>query len=234
MDSIRRKTLLALLTLPAGCAVQPLSAIRTQPLVGPDSGIQIRPPAIGQSWTYQKFNSYNSQLLATETEAVTALAPRIVLRRKNEAGLPLPEEHQLVWGQLLREPSWDYVQNYVEAVSLWPQPLAIGAYLSLHTRYLLDNNSFRFWVNDTVSVKSWETIFLPLGHFKAVRIERFIQLQHLDISRQKTIRRDTFWLVPEIGRWVAREITGEYLMPSDHGGYYGHEDNFRWELISWS
>jgi hypothetical protein len=234
MDALRRKTVLSLLALPAGCAIQPLASVKTQPLAEPSGTIQMRPPGIGQTWTYEKFNVYNSQLLATETEEVATLGPRIVLRRKNDAGLLLAEEHQLVWGQILRDPAWDFVQNYVDAITLWPQSLAIGTSSSINTHYTLDNNSFRFWINDNIAVKSWEKIVLTHGEYKALRIERLIQLQHAAIDRQQTVRRDTYWVVPEIGRWAARDVTGYYLIATDQGGYWGHEDHFRWELKSWS
>jgi len=234
MDRFKRKTVLALLALPAGCSIQPLAPVRTQPLAEPSSTTQIRPPRIGQSWTYQKFNGYNSQLLATETEEVAALEPLIVLRRKNDAGLLLAEEHQQAWGQILRDPAWDYVQNYVDPISLWPQSLAIGSTSSIRTQYLLDDNSFRFWIDDRVLVKAWERIYLPHGEFNAIRVERFIRLQHVDHLRQQTVRRDIYWLVPEIGRWAARETTGEFLILSSMGGNWAREDNFRCELTAWT
>jgi hypothetical protein len=234
MDPFKRKTMLALLALPAGCTIQALAPVRTQPLAEPSGNIQIRPPRIGQSWTYEKRNFYNSLLIATETEEVVALEPRIVLRRKNEAGLPLAEEQQLTWGRILRDPTWDFVQNYADAVDLWPQSLAVGAKSSINTHYTLDDNSFRFAINDNVVVKSWEKVFLTRGEFNALRIERIIQMRHVDHSRQQTVRRTVYWLVPEIGRWVAREIDGEYLIPTSMGGNWVHEDRFRWELTAWT
>jgi len=232
MDSNRRKALLSLLALPAGCTIQPLGPVRSEPLAGPASTPPIRPPALGQSWTYQKFNGYNSALVATEREEITALEPRIILRRKTDAGLLLAEEHHQQWGQVLREPTWDFVQNYVEAVPLWPQSLAIGATSSIHTHYRLDDFSFRFWINVQTVVKAWEKIYLPQGEFNALHIQRFIGLQHQDITRISTTRWDHLWLVPEIGRWAVREISGDYRTSGRRGG--GREDNFRWELTSWT
>jgi len=207
--------------------------VRSEPLAGPASAPPIRPPALGQSWTYQKFNGYNSALVATEREEIIALEPRIILRRKTDAGLLLAEEHHQPWGQVLREPTWDLVQNYVEAVPLWPQSLAIGSSSSIHTHYRLDDFSFRFWINVQTVVKAWEEIYLPQGEFKALRIERFIRQQHVDVSRLETVRHDTVWLVPEIGRWAAREVSGEYRVSSIRG-HLAREDIFRWELTSWT
>jgi hypothetical protein len=232
MDPLRRKTLLSLLALPAGCSIQPLAPVRTQPLAVPANTPILRPPAIGQAWTYQKFNGYDSRLIATEREEIIALTPQIVLRRSNEAGLLLAEEHQLAWGQILREPTWDFVQNYVDATPLWPQNLSVGAKSQVRTDYRLDNFAFPFWIDVLAEVKGWERIRLPLGEFNALHVERFIAIRHQDISRGATTRWDHIWLVPEIGRWAVREITGIYVTSGKRGG--GREDNFRWELSAWT
>ena len=233
MDPLKRKTLLALLALPAGCTIEPLAPVRTEPLASPVNAPKIRPPALGQSWTYQKFNTYNSQLLATEHEEVVSVEPGITLRRKTDAGLLLPEEQHSQWGQIVRDPAWDRVQNYEEPVPLWPQNLALGSSSSLNTHYRLDNSSVRFWINVYTAVKAWEKVVLPRGEFNALRLEKWIRIQHFDVARVETVRRDTVWLVPEIGRWAAREISGQYRY-SGQLGPASHEDSFRWELKSWS
>jgi hypothetical protein len=234
MDPFKRKTVLALLALPAGCGINPpLSPLRTEPLAGPASEPKIRLPALGQSWTYQKFNGFNGALVATEREEVAAVTPQIIIRGKTETGQVLPEERHAQWGQVSRDPTWDVVQNYVEPVPLWPQSLAVGTSTSTRTHYRLDDGSYTFWINVTTTVKAWEKIYLPHGEFSALRIESFIRLQHKDISRTGTTRRDTLWLVPEIGRWAAREILGEYLMTGTEPTTL-REANFRWELTAWT
>jgi hypothetical protein len=233
MDPLKRKTLLSLLALPAGCAIQPLGPVRTEPLANPAAAPEIRPAAPGQSWTYQKLNSYNSALVATEQEEVVAVEPRIIIRRKTPAGLVLPEEHHKQWGQVLRDPAWDFVQNYQEPVPVWPQSLAPGSASQLNTHYQLDNFSFPYWISVHTVVKAWERIHLPRGDFNALRIEKMIRLQHSDVTRLETLRMDTIWLVPEIGRWAAREISGQYRMPGKFGNI-GYENSFRWELSAWT
>ncbi len=233
MNPSRRTMVLSLLALPAGCAIQPLEDLRTQPL---DPGIKpgpVRPPAVGQTWTYRKSNVYNSQLLAIERETVVSVSPQIVVRRERDSGEPLPEERHEQWGLLVRDPAWDDVQNYENPVPLWPRSLEIGTTVSRHTHYRLDNGSFRYWVNVHCAVRGWERVTLAQGEFAAVRIERLIRLLHTDISRIDTVRRDIIWLAPEVGRWVARETSGEYILPGEKDGL-GHEDYFRWELTNWT
>lgn len=193
----------------------------------------IRMPATGQTWTYRKSNFYNSQLLAIEQESIASVSPQIVVHRQQDTGEPLPEERHERWGQVLRDPTWDYVQNYEVPVPLWPQSLVVGTTVSIHTHYRLDNSSFRYWVNVYCAVRGWEKVTLIQGEFVAVRIERLIRLQHTDLSRADVIRRDIIWLAPEVGRWVARETSGEYRLPSPHGGLV-REDYFRWELTNWT
>jgi hypothetical protein len=233
MDLLRRKTLLALLALPAGCGNPPLTPVRTEPLASPANEPKIRPPALGQSWTYQKFNGYDSALVATEREEVVAVIPQIIIRRQTETGGVLPEEHHRQWGQVVRDPAWDFVQSYVDPVPLWPQSLAVGTSTSMRTSYRLDNFSYPFWITIDTTVKAWEKIYLPHGEFNALRIEKSIGLQHQDISRSSTTRWDTLWLAPEIGRWAAREISGVYRT-SGKSGNDGREDKFRWELTAWT
>jgi len=231
MDSIRRKTVLSLLALPAGCGIQSLAPVRSQPIAGPSSPVLMRPPALGQSWTYHKLNGFNSAIVATEREEVSALSPRIVVSRKTDAGTQLPDEQHQSWGQVLREPQWDFPQNYVDPVPLWPAALAVAAFQEIRTDYRVDNFSFPFWIQVQATVLGWEKISLPMGDFDCLRVERLIGLKHMDISRVATTRWDNLWLAPQIGRWVVREITGIYTAHRRGGG---REDNFRWELQSWT
>jgi hypothetical protein len=232
MDSIRRKTLLALLTLPAGCGIQSLSPVRSQSIPGPTGPVPMRPPALGQSWTYHKLNGFNSAIVATEREEVTALSPRIIVSRKTDAGVTLPDEQHQSWGQVLRESHWDFPQNYVDPVPLWPVPFMAGAKQDVRSDYRLDNFSFPFWLQVQATVQGWEKVSLPMGEFDTIHVERLINIKHQDISRSSTTRWDHLWLAPEIGRWVIREITGIYVTSGKRGG--GREDNFRWELQAWT
>jgi hypothetical protein len=232
MDALRRKTVLSLLALPAGCGLQPLAPLHTQAIMGPTSRVQMRPPAIGQSWTYQKLNMYNGEVVAIERETVAALSPRIVLERSTPAGLPLPQEHHLTWGQLLREPHWDMTHNYVDALPLWPQALVVGASSQIRTDYRVDGFSYPFWIRVETVAKRWEKVTLPIGEFNALHVERLIGLQHQDFTRKSTIRWEHLWLVPDLGRWVVRQLSGEYTTSGRRGG--GREDHFRWELTAYS
>lgn len=231
MQIDRRRLSLALLSLPlAGCAFSPLPALRSEPASAPATPTPLRPAAVGQRWTYRRYNIFNSALLATEEHEVVAVSPRVQIRHRAE-GRPDQLEEQLPGGGLLRDPAWDRVQNYDPALPLWPAELRPGARSVYRGHYTLDESSFRYWISQHTTVRGWETVQLARGPMRALRIEHFIRLQHSELRRMETTRRDIVWLAPEIGRWVAREITGEFRTSTPRGT--GLEDKLRWELVDW-
>lgn len=233
MNLTRRKLSLALLSLPAGCAYQPLAGLRTEAAAAPAQPVGVRAPAPGQRWIYRKYNGYNSTLLATETHEVTALEPRVRIRIRSDADATEQEEVQQPWGQVQREYGWDTVLNYEQAMPLWPAELSPGSRSVYSTHYRIDNDSFRYWITQHTTVPGWENVMLVSGPMLALRVEKLTRLQHRDVSRTETIRRDTVWLAPGIGRWVAREVTGEYRIANSRGFSWQREDWHRWELVSW-
>jgi len=194
----------------------------------------VRKPAIGQSWTYSKFNFYNSQLLDTVKEEIVSVADGIRISRRSQNNLDLGDELQPVWGQVRQDPYWDSLQTYEAAMLLWLDNFSVGNTQTLDTHYQSGTSSFRYWINAKTTVTGWEKVQLPSGTFETVRIEKFIRLNHPDISRLDTVRRETLWLAPEIGRWVARETNGEFRLSGRRGGWVGREDHFRWQLESWT
>jgi hypothetical protein len=234
MELSRRHFALALAALPAGCAIQPLPALRTEVAAAPAGTIALRPPALGQRWTYRHTNGYNSALLATQEHEVVALAPRVRIRIRSDAGPAEQEEQQQPWGQIWRETGWDEVLNYEQAVPLWPAEPTPGARSAQRTHYRIDDESYRYWISRHSTVQGWERVTLAGGSQLALRIDTFIRLQHRDVTRTETTRRETLWLAPEIGRWVAREVSGEYLLSTGRGTTRGREAWQRWELLSWT
>ena len=229
----RRKIIISALVMPAGCSVQALKPLISEPIATPSVVPLVRAPALGQTWTYHRLDIYNSKLLAVEREQVATVGPRIILKRQSGAGQVLPEEHHLGWGQMVRDPVWDVVQNYEDAVSHWPDTLQPGASKQVNTHYLVDQFSYRFWINVRTTAQAWERVRVPAGTFDALRIEKLIRIQHQDEGRVDAVRRDIVWLAPETGRWVAREIRGEYKVigTATHDGY---ETSCRWELTAWA
>ena len=99
----------------------------------------------------------------------------------------------------------------------------------------MDGGSIRYWIQVHCAVRGWERVTVSAGAFDTLRIERLIRLDHQDHTRAETLRKDTMWLALEVGRWVARETSGEYRLQGSTGMWanYLREDHFRWELTAW-
>jgi hypothetical protein len=230
----RRDTLLALLALPAGCAIQPLAPFVATAIPAPREPRELRAPLVGQGWTYRKLNFFNSGLVDVVQETVASVASIVVVNRQASSGAALPEERHATWGQLLRDPVWDYPINCESPLPLWPAPLAMGASGGADTRYRMDGGSVRYWINVFCTVRGWDRVTVGAGTFDTVRVERLLRLDHQDPTRGETVRRDILWMAPEVGRWVARETSGEYvLLGSSKMWSTSAEDHFHWELTAW-
>ena len=232
----RRHLLLALAAAPVGCAIQPLAPLTTQALATPPGVPALRPPQVGQTWTYRQLNHFNGSEVAVvrETVATVAASGGGVVVERQAGTTPLPAERHSTWGQLLRDPVWDYPLNLEHPVPLWPTALAVGQVQRVNTHGREDGGSYRFWVQVHTAVVGWERVTVPAGTFDTVRVERLVRLQHRDVNRLETVRRDVLWLAPAVGRWVARDTSGRYREPDGDklgGGEY-LEDHFRWELMA--
>ena len=228
----RREVLWGLTAVLSGCTLQRLANVQPEVALGEPQGT-LRAPAWGQEWAYGKYNVYNSELLATELHRVQRMATEVVVDIRSPTGVLLGVERHAVWGQLLQDPAWDLTQRFERAVPLWPASLALQAREFINTRYQSESGSFFYWVQVQTTVVAWERLSLPIGAFDVWRIERFIRLSHPDVTRLETVRRDTLWLSPEIGRWVMRETVGQYRVPGGRKSNWFNEDHFRWELQSW-
>lgn len=232
----RRSLMLAAVAAPAGCTIQPLSPVASVSIPPPAKPTgPLRAPVVGHSWTYRKLNFFNSSVLDVVQETVTSIAPTIVVQRQGVSGTVNDEERYAAWGQLLRECTWDYPMTFESPVPLWPVPLTVGASASSDTRYRADGGSIRYWIQVSAIVRGWERITVQAATFDALRVERLIRLEHQDHTRLRTVRRDSMWLSPEVGRWVARETSGRYDVPGDDRLLRSPslEDHIRWELMAW-
>ena len=236
MHFTRRHALFALAFAPVGCAIQPLSPLRTDAVNAPASALAgMRPPQVGHAWSYRKINHFNSQTVATLHETVASVGSVTVIERQEAAGAVWPAEQHGSWGQVVREPVWDYPLNLEQAVPLWPTNLAAGQQQSVHTHYREDGGSFRYWIQVYAAARGWERLVLPVGTFNTLRVERLVRLAHRDFNRIDTLRRDVMWLAPELGRWVVRVTSGRYREADGDqlGGSEYLEDHHRWELTAW-
>jgi hypothetical protein len=231
---IDRRAFIALATISTGCSVKFIEPLETTKINNKKTVVNFRPPAVGQTWIYNKFNCYNSQLLDTVKDEVVAVQENIRLARHSKNFSTLGDEIHSEWGRIKQDSYWDLTQNYETALTLWSSDLREGHQESFETYFFSDNSSFRYWLSGRISFIGWEKLRLPIGTFETMHFEKFIRLSQNDNLRSDTLRKDSTWIAPEIGRWVVRETNGEYRVPSGKFGSNRREDHFRWQLNSFS
>jgi hypothetical protein len=250
----RRFFLLSSAALSVGCAVREPGAVATTSTPG------IRQPVVGQSWRYAKHDLFTRALLDTQVDSVAAIDGRVeidsraeavkdeksansrwgadLLRkyvvRRDTAGGDLPSEIQEPWGRVLVDPHWAQVQVYERAIPLWPEQLQPGWQTRISTKYKTPLNQDALAWDQTMRARAWESITVPAGEFKALRFTNLIKFRNGDITRSDSVRQETVWFAPEVGRWVARESRGSYYVEDSMIVQPYNESGFRWELVEWS
>ncbi len=231
---LNRRSFISFATLSAGCSIQFIAPIDTAEIVSANQSSVVRLPSVGQSWTYHKFNCYNSQLLDVVRDEVVEVKEIIRIVRKSKNSLPLADEIQSKWGSFKQDSYWDPSQNYENSVPIWLNELHVGDRRGFDTYYFSDTSSFKYWLSGRISFVGWEKVKLSAGTFETMHFEKLIRLSQYDSFRMDTVRRDSIWIAPEVGRWVVRETNGEFRVPSGKGSSIRREDNFRWQLESWN
>lgn len=250
----RRFFLLSSAALSAGCAIRGRGA-DAQP------GQNVRQPVVGQSWRYAKHDIYTRAVVDEQVDRVVsvdhsveidsryqaatseenaakqrwgaALLQRYLGHRDGAAGT-LPSEIQDPWGMVEVDPHWSQVQVYETPIPLWPTQLRPGWQTSISTKYKTPTNQDGLPWRQTMKAHAWETISVPAGQFRTLRYTNMIQFQNDDGGRKDSLRQETLWFAPEVGRWVARESTGTYYLDDSVADQPFNESGFRWELLQWS
>ena len=245
----RRSFLLSSAAACAACVTRPEASGRVR---------TVRAPAMGQSWRYAKHDLYTRAAVDEELDRVVSVdhtveidsrsdAVKELARRSWGAGYlakylpkrtspsgPLPSEIQDPWGMIRVDPHWGQVQVYRTAIPLWPRELEPGWRAHIVTRYETPQDADALLWDQTMKAHGWEEITVPAGRFRALRYTNLINFTHGDATRTDSVRRETLWLAPEVGRWVARESTGSYFADDSAADQPYNEGGFRWELIQWT
>jgi hypothetical protein len=77
----------------------------------------------------------------------------------------------------------------------------------------------------------WEKLTVPAGEFVCLRYQNLISFQSDDLNKYDSTRHEVIWFAPQIGRWVARETSGSYMVGSI--GAVLNEGKTAWQLLSW-
>jgi hypothetical protein len=248
----RRFFLLSSAALSAGCAVREPGAAATV------SAPSIRQPAVGQVWRYAKHDLFTRALIDTQVDRVAAIDGRVEIDSIAEAGkkeksslwgaeflrkyvVPretangdLPPEVQEPWGMVLVDPHWAQVQVYERPIPLWPEQLRPGWQTQVSTKYKTPVYQDALAWDQIMRAHAWETISVTAGRFHTLRFTNLIKYQNGDIARSNSVRQETVWFAPEVGRWVARESRGSYYLEDSLVVQPYNENGYRWELLEWS
>ena len=85
-----------------------------------------------------------------------------------------------------------------------------------------------------MKAEEWQTITVPAGQFRALRFVNIINFQASDPHRSASVRHETIWFAPEVGRWVARESSGTFYADDSFDDQSNNESGYRWELLAWA
>lgn len=250
----RRFFLLSTAALPLGCASGGRSADLTAPTP------PVRPPMLGQSWRYAKHDLFTGALVTTQVDRIAAIDGTIAIDSRTEGsaaaqsaqtaawgsawlkkyftydklGAVLPSEVQSPWGKVLVDPHWGQVQVFENPIPLWPTQLQPGWRATFRTQYKTDDSGSTFSWEQRMKAGDWETIHVPAGDFKVLRFVNTIRYRDPDFSRTDSVRRETLWFAPEVGRFVARDSQGSYYLDDSVVDQPYNENSYRWELLEWA
>ncbi|HEY2465259.1 MAG TPA: hypothetical protein VGI32_14470 [Steroidobacteraceae bacterium] len=249
----RRFFLLSSAALSVGCAVRGPAAGATAL-----SAQNVRGPAQGQSWRYAKRDIFTRKVVDEQVDQVAAVDHSVEIESSFEAahvkakpgwgaallkkytghktspGGTLPSEIQDPWGMVAVDPHWSQVQVYEMPIPLWPTQLEPGWQTHISTNYKTPTDQDALPWDQTMKAQTWETVSVPAGQFKALRFTNNIKFKHSDFSRTDSVRKETIWFAPEVGRWVARESQGTYYIADSTILQPYNESGYRWELLEWS
>jgi hypothetical protein len=232
MNLSRRTFITSAALVPVACGI-PLSYERGIPVAAPKPTPAVRPPQIGQEWSYIKKDIFNGKTLGVITERVSKIGSSIVIDRSTADGGMLASEIQTSWGMVATDTQWLRLLNFSPSLPLWPLELSTSWSKQFTTKYSVAGYSdSRLNWQEYMSVQGWEKITVPAGEFIALRFQNLINYESSDPNKVDCIRKETVWFAPQIGRWVAREASGSYQIQGQVGVAI-LEGSYQWQLTSY-
>jgi hypothetical protein len=250
----RRYFLLSAAALPVACALRRPGANGPTP-----NAASVREPSAGQSWRYAKRDAISGAFVDNQIDTVNTVGTTVSIDSRSEAAaydeqahswgmawlhknfgehrpsVSLASEIQEPWGMILVDPHWSEIQVFEAPIPLWPTQLRPGWHSHFNARYKTPSHEGAGlgW-DQTISAHDWETITVPAGQFSALRYTNLINFTSADFARTTSIRRESIWFAPQVGRWVARESIGTYYLTDSVSDQPYMEPSFRWELLEWT
>ena len=233
MNLSRRTFIVSAALAPVACGS--LSYEHGIPVAQPKPLPVVRPPQVGQEWVYNVRNVFNQELVDIVTEKVVSVGPQVRIERSGLKAGALPDEIQQPWGYIVQDPHWNPPQRFLQPIPLWPEQLAprwSGFYRNRYQVLAYPDNDYYWGLN--ISAVGWEGVSTPAGQFPVLKYQSEAPyFTSNDFSRVANYRQEDVWLSPEIGRWVIRRSSGQYLWGGMSWAGALWEDYLEWELVSW-
>jgi len=197
-----------------------LRALLASVLLGTSLSVaaQVAAPALkaGDTWTYRGIDNYNRLPTGTWTREVTgteASGIRVAVRSADGS----IDDLFRAPGELASGVLNDRARGTMDpALQLMPFPLAEGKSWSQKVIRTdpVTNEKREMLVQG--KVLGWETIKVPAGEFKAIKVERTMYLGDYDSFRGITQRTETEWYAPDI-RGAAKVVVFEEFCERRYG-----------------
>jgi len=169
------------------------------------SDAPVRRPEVrmGDSWTYRSTNlvAPGTQEQETRVSFVDARVILVVSTSKSDG-----KEVDSSW-----TPEWNAVTSHSGLMfrpnsGLFRFPLRIGDKHEVKYELLRPrDNIAESATTGSATVVGWETVEVPAGKFRAIKVDLDTMVQPADGLRAFP-RRGTFWYVPEVRRWVKFQV----------------------------
>jgi len=167
---------------------------------------------VGDTWSYRQTNLYNREDIGTVSRAVEAAGAReIRLVSRSADGRILDQSSYNGPGMLASGTLSERATGALApALELAPYPLKEGA---KWTQKVMRDDALSHEKRETLimgKVVGWETVKVPAGEYRALRIERRIDLGDYDAFRGPTLRWETEWYAPDVKGPVKLQVIEEY------------------------
>jgi len=185
----------------------------------------------GESWVYEQINQYNRTEVRTITFTLTARAGGFELvGRSNRGEDPVRSESVTAPWQISAQSTGTARRSFDPGLTEIPFPLAPGQRWKEKLRVTDERGGTQRWSVSGRAVR-WERVKTPAGEFEALRVERQMNLGDGDAVWGSTSVHDIFWYVPEVKRWVRRELRHERRENAMQGRV--EKDWTVWQLASY-
>ena len=189
----------------------------------------------GETWSYQELNGFNGILRSTFTQSVTGVAKgeiRVSLRSGD--GKLTDIQTFTAPGLLASGMLNDRAGGRLEpALQLLPFPLEEGRRWRQSVTRVDPVQKQQRQVTVYGKVEGWETVKVPAGEFRALKVVREMFLGDHDPFRGQTRLTEHEWYVPELKHWAKLQNWEEYHMAGDNvAGSYYQGDKQVFELLS--